>query len=146
MSMRCLAVMCHAPALSHHRLLPLANYCRALCPNPTALPPCAIAHLTPDPLSILSLLACHPLPTRFSSLSLCTFHPFVISTPAFSNSSHVSFHGVRVKTFSTHVTTEIVPDVRETGLFTHDRASLNFTIIPMFTSDVAMPCPCGAWQ
>ena len=23
---------------------------------------------------------------------------------------------------------------------------MNFTIIPMCTSDVAMPCPCGAWQ
>lgn len=54
------------------------------------LPPYAIPHLTPDPLSILSLLA---------------FHPFVVSTPAFSNSSHVSFHGVRAKMFSTHVTT-----------------------------------------
>ena len=54
------------------------------------LPPFAIPHLTPDPLSILSLLA---------------FHPLVVSTPAFSNSSHVSFHGVRTKTFSTHVAT-----------------------------------------
>ena len=26
------------------------------------------------------------------------------------------------------------------GLFTHGRASLNFTIIPMCTSDVAVPC------
>ena len=69
------------------------------------LPPCAIAHLTPYPLSILSLLACHPLPTRLSSLSSRTFHPFVVSTPAISDSSHVSFHGVRTKTFSTHVTT-----------------------------------------
>ena len=66
MSMRCLAVMCHAPALSHHRLLPRANYCRALCPNPTALPPCAIAHLTPYPLSILSLIASHHFPSALS--------------------------------------------------------------------------------
>ena len=36
--------------------------------------------------------------------------------------------------------------MRETGLYTHGRASLNFTIIPMCTPDVAMPCPCGAWQ
>ena len=78
---RCLAVMCHAPAPSHHRLLPRANSCRALCPNPTA-PPWAIAHLTPYPLSILPLLACHPLPTRLSSLSRRSFHPFVVSTPA----------------------------------------------------------------
>ena len=83
------------------------------------LPPCAIPHLTPYPLSILPLLACHPLPTRLSSLSRRSFHPFVVSTPAFSDSSHVSFHGVRTKTFSTHVTTKIAPDVRETGLFTH---------------------------
>ena len=36
--------------------------------------------------------------------------------------------------------------MREKASFTHGRASLNFTFIPMFTSDVAMPCPCGAWQ
>ena len=30
--------------------------------------------------------------------------------------------------------------MRETGLFTHTRASLNFTIIPMCTPDVAVPC------
>ncbi len=36
--------------------------------------------------------------------------------------------------------------MRETGLFTHDKASLNFTVISMCTPDVAMPCPCGAWQ
>ena len=99
---------------------------------PCAIPPCAIPHLTPYPLSILPLLACHPLPTRLSSLSRRSFHPFVVSTPALS-SSHVSFHGVRTKTFSTHVTTKIAPAVRETGLFTHGRASLNFTIIPMCT-------------
>ena len=104
------------------------------------LPLCAIPHLTPYPLSILPLLACHPLPTRLSSLSRRSFHPFVVSTPALSDSSHVSFHGVRTKTFSTHVTTKIAPDVRETGLFTHGRASLNFTIIPMCTSDVVVPC------
>ena len=104
MFMLCLAVMCHAPAPSHHRFLPLANYCRALFPTPQ-LPPCAIPHLTPDTLSILTLLACHPLPTRLSSLSSRTFHPFVVSTPAISNSSHDFFHGVRTKTFSTHVTT-----------------------------------------
>lgn len=62
------------------------------------------------------------------------------------HASPVSFHDVRVKTFSTHVTTKIAPAVRETGLFTHARASLNFTIIPMCTPGVAMPCPCGAWQ
>ena len=35
--------------------------------------------------------------------------------------------------------------MRETGLFTHGRASLNFTIISMCTPDVAMPCLCYAW-
>ena len=29
MSMRCRAVMCHAPSPPHHRLLPRANYCHA---------------------------------------------------------------------------------------------------------------------
>ena len=92
------------PSPPHHRLLPRANSCLALCPNPTT-PTLPIAHLTPYPLSILPLLACHSLPTRFPSLSRRTFHPFLISTLALSNSSHVSFHGVRTKTFSTHVTT-----------------------------------------
>ena len=129
----------------HHRLLPLANYCSAMFPNPTShttpclltvnipllhclatmIPapeiihtsdfprsvitcvsfPCSIAHLTPDALSILFLLACHPFPTRLSSLSRRTFRPFVVSTPALSDSLHVSFPDVRTKTFSTHVTT-----------------------------------------
>ena len=141
--MRCLAGMCHAPSPPHHRLLPRANSCRALFPNPR-LPPWAIAHLTPthSPSSPYSLSI--TLPTHIPLLSRLTFHPFVVSTPAFSNSSHVSFRGVRTKTFSAHNTTKIAPVVRETWLFTHGRASLNFTIIPMFTSDVAMPCPCGA--
>ena len=69
-----------------------------------------------------------------------------IAQPLLRYVSHVSFPGVRTKTFSTHITTQIAPDVRETGLFTHGRASLNFTIIPMRTPDVAMPCPCCAWQ
>ena len=136
--MRCLAGMCHAHSPPHHRLLPRANSCLALFPNPT----------TPtlrDPTSH-SRHTFHPHPTRFPSLFRLTFHPFVVSTLALSNSSHVSFPGVRSKTFSTHVTTKIAPAVRETGLFTHGRASPNFTIIPMCTPDVAMPCPCGAWQ
>ncbi len=64
-------------------------------------------HFPPSPYSlvILSLLTFHTLPTRFPSLSRRTCRHFVVSTPAFSNSSHVSFHGVRTKTFSTHVTT-----------------------------------------
>ena len=36
--------------------------------------------------------------------------------------------------------------MREKAIFTHGRASLNFAIIPMCTPDVAVPCPCGAWQ
>ena len=50
--------MCHAPALSHHRLLPLANYCRALCPNSTS-PTLGNRTSDPDTLSILTLLAFH---------------------------------------------------------------------------------------
>ena len=72
MFMLCLVGMCHAPAPSHHRLLPRANSCRALFPNPR-LPPCAIPYLTTDTLSILTILAFHPNPTRFPSLSLLTF-------------------------------------------------------------------------
>lgn len=56
-----------------------------------------------------------------------------------SHASHVSFPDERNKTFSTHVTTKIAPDVRETGLFTHVRASLNFTS----TTGVAVPCLFG---
>lgn len=44
--------------------------------------------------------------------------------------SHVSFHDVRVKTFSAHVTTKIAPAVRETWLFTHGRATPSFTTPP----------------
>ena len=68
-----------------------------LCPNSTSP---TLGNRTSD-----SLPTFHPLPTRFPSLSRLTFYPFVVSTPAISNSSHVSFHGVRTKTFSTHVTT-----------------------------------------
>ena len=65
MSMRCRAVMCHAPAPPHHRLLPRANSCLALFPTPQ-LPPCAIPHLTPDTLSILTRLAFHHSPDALS--------------------------------------------------------------------------------
>ena len=151
MFMLCLVGMWHATAPSHHRLLPRAKSCRTLCPNPTT-PTLRNRTSDPDTLSILSLLACHPLLTHFPSLSLCTFHPFVVSTPALSDSFHVSFPDVRTKTFSTHVITKIAPAVRETWLFTHGRASLNFTIIPMCTtvsqshvhavSGSDVPCPC----
>lgn len=33
------------------------------------------------------------------------------------------FHAVRTKTFSTHIRAQIAPDVRKTGLFTHDRST-----------------------
>ncbi len=64
--MRCLAVMCHAPAPSHHRLLSRANSCRALFPNPTAH---TLLNRTSDPdtLSILSLLT---FPHSLSALSI----------------------------------------------------------------------------
>ena len=97
MSMRCRAGTRNAHAPLHHRLLPRANSCRAMCPNPTA-------PTMRNPTSHYRHTF-HPHPTRFPSLSLCTFHPFVVSTLALSNSSRVSFHGVRTKTFSTHVTT-----------------------------------------
>ena len=91
MSMRCLAVMCHAPAPSHHRLLPRAKSCLALFPNPT----------TPtlrNPTSH-SRHTFHPHPTRFPSLSLCSFHPFVVSTLALSNSSHLTSTACVLKRF-----------------------------------------------
>ena len=91
MSMRCLAVMCHAPAPPHHRLLPREKSCLALFPNPT----------TPtlrNPTSH-SRHAFHPHPTRFPSLSLCSFHPFVVSTLALSNSSHLTSMACVLKRF-----------------------------------------------
>ena len=103
------------------------------------LPPCAIAHLTPYSLTILSLFAFHH---SHQALAVTLSFPHQPS-PILAT---FLFHDVRNKTFSAHNTAEIGLDVRETGLFTHDRASLNFTIIPMCTPDVAMPCPCGAWQ
>ena len=125
--------------------IPRSNSCRALCPNPTA-------PTLRNPTSH-SRHTFHPLPTRFPSLSLLVFHHSLdslsipLSSPHrdLSNSIHVSFHGVRVKTFSTHVITKIAPAVRETGLFTHGRASPNFTNIPMCTPGVAVPCLCYAW-
>ena len=95
--MRCLAVMCYAPAPPHHRHLPRANSCRALCPNSTSP---TLRHRTSDTRPTF-----HPLPTHIPLLSRRTSHHFVISTPAISNFSHVSFHDVRTKTFFTHVTT-----------------------------------------
>ena len=92
-----------------------------VCPNPTAP---TLRNRTSD-----SRLTFHPLPTHFPSLSRHTCRPFVVSTLALSNSSHVSFHGVRAKTFSTHVTTKIAPDVRETGLFTHGKVALSFVVV-----------------
>ena len=76
----------------HHRTIDSSRariIVMPLCPNSTS--PILVNRTSdPDTLSILSLLA---------------FLPFVLSTLAISNSSHVSFHGVRTKTFSTHVTT-----------------------------------------
>ena len=54
------------------------------------------------------------------------------------HASHVSFHDVRVKTFSTHVTTKIAPVVRETWLFTHDRDNPNFTTPPRCRSAMSI--------
>ena len=52
MSMRCRAGMCHAPSPPHHRLLPRANYCRAMFPNHTS-------HTTPCLLTVnIPLLHC----------------------------------------------------------------------------------------
>ena len=138
MFMLCLVGMWHAPAPSHHRLLPRANSCRALCSNPTAP--------TLRNPTFHSRHTFHPLPTHIPLLSRRTSHPFVVSTPALSDSSHVSFPDVRTKTFSTHVITKIAPTVRETGLFTHGRASLNFIIISMCTHCVAVPFLFDVWQ
>ena len=55
---------CHAPAL-HHRLLPRAKSCLAMCPNPTA-PALRNRTSDPDTLAILSLLACHHSPAALS--------------------------------------------------------------------------------
>ena len=82
MSMRCRSVMCHAPAPTHHRLLPRANSCCALCPNSTS-PTLGNRTSDPDTLSILTLLAYLHSPDALSILSssphrpspiLATFH------------------------------------------------------------------------
>ena len=138
MSMRCLAVMCHAPAPPHHRLLPRANSCLALFPTPQ-LPLCAIPHLTPDTLSILSLLAFHHSPAALSIHLSFPNRPYPILATFLSMACVL-------KRFPHTSPRKLTSAVREKGLFTHGRASLNFTIIPMCTPDVAMPCPCGAWQ
>ena len=65
MSMRCRAGTRNAHAPLHHRLLPRANSCLALCPNSTSP---TLGHRTSDPdiLSILSLLAFHHSPAALS--------------------------------------------------------------------------------
>jgi|GEM_PF-4361036 len=82
MSMRCLAVMCHAPAPSHYRLLPRANSCLALFPTPQ-LPPCAIPHLNPYSLPITFPTHFPSFPYPLSILSLPTFHhsPATLAVP-----------------------------------------------------------------
>ena len=118
--------------LLHHRTIGFSR-ARTLvlpCFLTLQLTPCAIAHLIPthSPSSPYSLPI--TLPTHIPSLSLCTFHPFVVTTLALSNSIHVFFHGVR-----------------ETGLFTHVRATLNFTIISMWhprcRSAISIRCLAG---
>ena len=97
------------------------------------------SHHFPDALSILSLLAFHHSPSALS-IPLSFLHrpsPILATFPS---------QACVLKRFPLTSPPKIAPDVRETGLFTHGRASLNFTIIHMFTSDVAMPCLCGAWQ
>ena len=56
-----------SPLPPHHRLLPRANSCRALCPNPTTP---TLRHPTSE-----SLLASHHFPDALSILSLLAFHP-----------------------------------------------------------------------
>ena len=127
-------VPCPTPSHRCHRTIGFsrARIIVVPCVLTPQLPPWAIAHLTPYPLSSSLHSLVITLPLHFPSL--CRFHTGPL------RSFHVSFHDVRTKTFSAHVTTQIGPAVRETGLFTHGRASLNFTIIPMCTSDVAVPC------
>ena len=138
MSMRCLAVMCHAPAPSHHRLLPRAKSCLAMCPNPT-VPTLRNPTSDPDTLSILSLLAFHHSPQALDIHLSFPYRPSPILATFLSTACVLK----RFPLTSPH---QIVPAVRETGLFTHGRDSLNFIIISMCPPGVAVPCPCGAWQ
>ena len=67
-SIRCLAVMCHAPAPPHHRLLPRARTLVVPCILTPHLSPCTIPHLIPthSPSSPYSFSI--TLPTHFPSL------------------------------------------------------------------------------
>ena len=56
-----------SPLPPHHRLLPRANSCRAMCPNPTA-PTLGNRTSDPDTLSILTLLAYLHSPDALSIL------------------------------------------------------------------------------
>ena len=73
MFMLCLVGMCHAPAPPHHWLLPRANSCRALCPNPT-VPTLSNRTSDPDTLSILSLLT-FPYSPDALAIPLSSPHP-----------------------------------------------------------------------
>ena len=203
MSMRSLAVMCHAPAPSHHRLLPRAKSCFAMCPNPTAstmrnrtsdsrhtlhLHPTRFPSLSlltfpysPDSLSIPLLFPHRPSPILATFLSMsCVLKRFPLTSPRklslpcvkrgflrtqslteLHNYPHVApqvsqchVHAVSgsdvpcpcaiphltpdslsitmacvLKRFPLTSPRKIVPDVRETGLFTHGRGALSFVVV-----------------
>ena len=154
------AVPCHAvpgrDVLCPRTFAPSAPLARELLSCPVSQPSTPTLR---NPTSE-SLLTYHPHPTRFPSLSLLTFpySPDALAIlllfphrPSPILATFLSMACV-LKRFSLTSPRKIGPTVRETGLFTHGRASLNFTIIPMCTpvsqchvyavpgSDV--PCPC----
>ena len=99
------------------------------------------------------MVSCFIIMWRYHVTVPCDSASCSIAQPLSPYVSHVNFHGVRTKTFSAHVTTQIGPDVRETWLFAHARASLISKIISMCTPvsqchgyvmpgrDVAGPAP-----
>ena len=122
MSMRCLAVMCHAPAPPHHRLIPRAKSCRTLCPNSTS-PTLGNRTSDPDALSILSLPTFHhspaalavpllfphrPSPILATFLSMaCVLKRFSLTSPRKLSLACVKLGFLR--TSRTHLTSQLSP-------------------------------------
>ena len=138
MSMRCLAGTRNAHASSHNRLLPLANYCRALCPNSTS-PTLRNRTSDPDTLSILTLLDFHHSPSALSIPLSFPHGPYPIIATFLSTAC------VLKRSLLTAPRKLPLTCVKRGFLRTaepHRTSQLS----PCGTPGVAVPCLCDAWQ
>ena len=99
---RTLALPCSQPHISYHTLSPDCEHSTFTLPRDND--PSAGDHPHFCLFPRRDYLCQLPLFHRTSDFRR-TYHPFVVSMPFLSTSFHVTFHDVRTKTFSTHVTT-----------------------------------------